>query len=132
VRDLAGGDELLDRAGDLLERHVGVDTVLVEQVDALRAQPAQGVLDCRLDVLRPAVQPGRATAVEGEPELGGDDDLLADRSQCLADKLFVRERAVHLSRVEERDAEVDGGPDESYAVLLADGRTVGVAEPHAT
>jgi hypothetical protein len=60
-----------------------------------------------------------------------DDDLLADRSQGLTDKLFVRERAVHLGGVEEGDAEVDGGADEGDAVLLADGRTVRVAKPHA-
>ena len=78
--DLAGGDELLDRAGHVLHRHVGIDAVLVEQVDALHAQPAQGGLDRCLDVLRPAVQTGPAAAVEGETELGGDDDLLADRS----------------------------------------------------
>jgi hypothetical protein len=97
----------------------------------LSTQPAQRVLDRCPDVLRPAVQTGPAAAAEGEPELGGDDDLLADRSQGLADKLFVRERAVHLGGVEEGDAEVDGGANEGDAVLLADGRTVRVAKPHA-
>ena len=37
VPDLADGDELLHRAGDILDRHIGVDAVLVEQVDALHA-----------------------------------------------------------------------------------------------
>src|SRR5512132_697748 len=131
VCNLASGNELLHRAGDLLHRHVGVHTVLVEQVDALHAQPAQGVLDGCLDVLRPAVQPGGATVVEGEPELGGDDNLLTHWSQGLADKLFVAERAVDLSSVEEGDAEIDGRTDDGDAVLLADGRTVSVAESHA-
>jgi hypothetical protein len=66
-------------------------------------------------VLRPAVQPGGAAAVEGEPELGGNVGLLAHRCQGLAEKLLVAERAVHLSGVEEGDAEVDGGADEGDA-----------------
>ena len=33
VLDLAFGDQLLDGAGDVLDRHVRVDPVLVEQVD---------------------------------------------------------------------------------------------------
>jgi hypothetical protein len=105
--------------------------VLVEQVDALHAQPTQRVLDGCLDVLRLAVQPGGAAAVEGEPEFGGDDNLLTQRSQGLADKLFVAERAIDLSSVKESDAEIDGGTDEGDAVLLADCRAVGVAESHA-
>jgi hypothetical protein len=131
VGDLAGGDEFLHGTGDFLDRHVGVDAVLVEQVDGLHVQPAQGVLDRRLDVLGPAVQPGRPAAVEGEPELGGDDDLLAHGSQGLADELLVGERAVHLGGVEEGDAEVDGGANERDALLLVDGWAVAVAESHA-
>jgi hypothetical protein len=104
VRDLAGGNEVLHRSGDLLHRHVRVHTVLIEQIDALHTQPAQRVLDRRPDVLRPAVQPGAAAAVEGEPELGGDDRLLAHGSQSLADELLVAEGAVHLRGVEEGDA----------------------------
>ena len=120
VGDLAGVDELLDGAGDVLDRHVGVDAVLVEQVDAVDVQPAQGVLDGGADVLGAAVQAGGAAAVEGEPELGGDHDLVADRSQRLADELLVGERPVDLGGVEEGDAEVDGGADERDAVLLVD------------
>ena len=40
-----------DRAGYFLDRDIGVNAVLVEQVDALHVQPAQRVLDCRPDVL---------------------------------------------------------------------------------
>ena len=69
-------------------------------------------------MLRPDVESSGAAALLGEPELGGDDDLFAHRCQGLADQLFVGERAVHLSGVEEGDAEVDRSADESDAVLL--------------
>ena len=39
--DLAGDDQVLDSAGDALDRHVGVDAVLVEQVDVVGLQPPQ-------------------------------------------------------------------------------------------
>ena len=38
VLDLALGDQFADRAGDVLDRHVRVDAVLVEQVDRVDAQ----------------------------------------------------------------------------------------------
>ena len=36
-----------------------------------------------LDVLGPAVQAGAAVAVEGEPELGGENHLIAYRASAL-------------------------------------------------
>ena len=53
VVDLAGLDELLDGAGDVLDRDVGVDAVLVEQVDGVGPQPTQRAVDGGADV-RPA------------------------------------------------------------------------------
>ena len=41
VPDLAFRDQLPDGAGDVLDRHVRVDAVLVEQVDAIGPQPLQ-------------------------------------------------------------------------------------------
>ena len=48
-----------------------------------------------------------------ETELGGNDDLAAERSQSLADELFVGERSVDLSGVEEGDAELDRASDDA-------------------
>ena len=41
VLDLALRDQLLDRSRDVLDRHVGVDAVLVEQVDGVDLQPLE-------------------------------------------------------------------------------------------
>ena len=41
VPDLAGRDELLDRAGDVLDGHLRVDAVLVEQVDDVGAKASK-------------------------------------------------------------------------------------------
>jgi hypothetical protein len=32
-------DQLLDRSGDVFDRHLGIDAMLVEKVDRLDAQP---------------------------------------------------------------------------------------------
>jgi len=56
----------------------------------------------------PAVQTCRSrpiiAAAQIEPELGGDDHVLAEGSEGFANKLFVQERAVDLGSIEERDA----------------------------
>src|SRR4051794_34842899 len=129
---LTGLDQLLDRAGDLLDGHLRVDPVLVEQVDGLGAQPAQRTLDRGADVLRPAGDAGLLTVlVKGEAELRRDDDAVADRLQRLADQLLVVERAVHLGRVEEGDATVDRRPEEGDHLLAWRSGAEGLAHSHA-
>ena len=47
-RTLPAFHEVLDRPGDLFDRHVGIDPVLVEQVDMIRPQALQrGLRDRR-------------------------------------------------------------------------------------
>ena len=104
VLDLAGVDQLVDRSGDVFDRDVGVDAVLVEQVERVDLEPLEGGFGDLLDVFGSARQADLATVVvEGEPELRGDHDLTAERGEGFADELFVDERAVDLGGVEERD-----------------------------
>ena len=132
VVHLAGLDELLDRAGDVLDGDVGVDPVLVEQVDGVGAQSSQGAVDGGADVVGPARDARLgAVLVEGEAELGGDDDVVADRLQCLADELLVVERAVDLGGVEEGDAAVDRSAQERDHLVPWGSRAEGLAHAHA-
>jgi len=118
VAHLAGVDQFAHGAGGVLDRHAGVDAVLVEQVDAVDAQTSQRPFDRGLDVLGAAGQPGLLTVVvEREAELRGDDNPLAYRRKRFTDDLLVGERAVHLSGVEQGDTPVDGGADERDALL---------------
>jgi large subunit ribosomal protein L32 len=110
VAHLAGGDELCHRTDGLLDGRLRVDTVLVVEVDVVRAEPLQRPVDRRTDVLGPSV---RTTVAEGADELRGEDETVAPALDRPADELFVRAAAVELGRVEERDPElerpVDGG-----------------------
>lgn len=92
-------------------------------------------LDPSPDGLRPAVERPRSVArlrgLEVEAELGRDHDLVAYRSERFPDELLVRERAVHLRRVEEGDAAVDRGADERDHHPHVAGGAVAPAHRHA-
>jgi hypothetical protein len=60
MQDLSLRHQVLDRASDVLDRHRGIDTVLVKQVDAISAQALEHAFDGELDALRPAVESGAA------------------------------------------------------------------------
>ena len=53
VADLACVDQLADGAGGLFDGYVGVEAVLVEQVDLLNAEPGERALDDLADVVGP-------------------------------------------------------------------------------
>ncbi len=130
VLHLALGDELLDRAGDVLDRHGGVDAVLVEQVDAVGLQALQGRVGHRPDALWPAVLAELRIAFS-EPELGGDHDLVAYGRQGLAQQRLVGERPIGLGGVEEGDAALDRRAQQPHAVLGVRRRAVAEAQSHA-
>ncbi len=94
--DLALGDQVLERAGNLLDRHVGIDAVLVEDVDAIGAQAPEGGLGDLLDMLRPAVETAAPFACRRnvEAELGCDHHLITNGLQRLPDQLLVDERTI--------------------------------------
>src|SRR3984957_15685399 len=128
MADLAVSDQLLHRAGHILDGYVGIDSMLVKQVDDLDAQSLQrGIADLP-DMLGAAVQaslPSRfgieafAGGINGEAELRSDHHLVADGLKCLANNLLVGERTVDLRRVEEGDAAIHGLANERDALLLA-------------
>src|SRR6516164_1225989 len=128
--DLAFPDQVPDRPGRILDWHVRVDAVLIEEIDAVGFEPLERGLGNLPDALRPAVQPGGGVAIL-EAKLRGDHDLVAERSQGFADKFLVRERAVGLRGVEEGYAALDGRPDQRNSAFLVYGRTVAEAQPHA-
>jgi hypothetical protein len=51
-------DQITDRVGHLLDRHVGIDAVLIRQVDIVGAKPAQGALHRLTNLLRPSITIG--------------------------------------------------------------------------
>ena len=80
-------DQLLHRSRHVFDGHVGVDAVLIEQVDGVDLEPLERCLGDLLDVLRPAVQAqpaGRPVGLELEAELGGNHHLPANEAESNA------------------------------------------------
>jgi hypothetical protein len=69
VLDLALLDQLLHRASDVFDRHVRIDAVLIEEINALGLQAFERGLGDLPDVLWPAVK-ARLRVSGFEPELG--------------------------------------------------------------
>jgi hypothetical protein len=107
VLDLAFSDQTLHCAGDLFDRHVGINPMLIQKVDRIDAESTQGSFGRRPDQLR-TTRNGRVSIGVAEPKLGGDDHSVAHGGEALADEYFVGERPIHLRCVEERHTEING------------------------
>jgi len=131
VADLARLDELLHRADGLLDRDRGVHAVLVVEVDVVDTEALERGVAGGADVRRAAVDADpAAVGVALVAELGGELDLVAAAGDRLADELLVGEGPVHVGRVEEGDAQVEGAVDGPDAGGLVAG-AVELRHPHA-
>src|SRR3954452_18664556 len=130
--DLARGDKVANGSGDIFDRNVRINAVLVEQIDRVDAEPPKRAFDCLADLPRLTIHPtpiltgGR---IDVETELGGDHHSLAEWPQRLADHFLVRERPVDLRGVEKGHAALDGAADQRNALILR--QLVGIAETDA-
>src|SRR5580693_1320417 len=72
-------DQLTDRAGHILHRHGRIDPVLIEEIDVIGAEPAQGTLDRRANTLGTAVPLAAEPfpLLDAKTKLGGDNHLAA-------------------------------------------------------
>ena len=134
VLHLALLNQAIDGAGDVFDRHIRVDAMLVVQVDRLDLQSREGALDHACDVFRPAVEatpPSLALCARRPPEFGRDHDLTTERRQGFADERFIRVRTVDLRGVEERHATIDGGAEQGQHGVPVRNRAVGPAHAHA-
>ena len=130
--DLTLPDQLLHRAGNVFDRHVRIDAVLIEEIDDLGLEPLERGFGDLPDMLRPAIGATLpALQIEFEAELCCDHDLLADGRKSFAQKLFVLVRAIGLGSVKERDATLEGRPDQCDRLLLVGSGAVAIAQSHA-
>src|SRR5439155_11615993 len=120
VPDLASLYQLPHRAGDIFNRHLRINTVLIEQIDHIRFEPLQRSVGNFLDVFWATIQlapPRIAGRSRFEPELGRDHHLLAKRSQRFAHKFLVRERAINFGGIEKCDAAFHSCPKQRDDLL---------------
>lgn len=130
VADLALGDEIANRAGHVLDGYRGVDSVLVEQVDVIGAEPAQAVFRDRANMFGAAVGALDRAALNIEAELGGDHHLVPAAFERPAQQLLICERAIDFRGVEKGDSKFDRPVDRGDRLRIIEG-TVGLAHAHA-
>ena len=112
--------QLGERADDVLDRHVRIDAVLVEEVDDIGVEPLQRRLANGADVAGRTVGAARPAVLDPEAELGGDERLVAAIFKCAADELFVGIGAVDFGGVEEVDVKFERAVDGAQRLGLVD------------
>jgi hypothetical protein len=84
VLHLACLDELFDGAGSVFDWSVGVDAMLIEEIDGVGLQALERTFDDLLDVVGPAVGRGPLAVIVRirlKAKLGGNDDVPAKGSK---------------------------------------------------
>jgi len=94
--------------------------VEVVEVDRVRAEPSERLVNRSDDMCGPRVVHERVSAVRSyeQPDLRGDPDAVAERCERLPDELLVRERPVDVGGVEVRDAQLERPPDQRYRFVV--------------
>jgi hypothetical protein len=128
--DLARFDELLDRSGNILNRDIRIDTVLIIEIDGLNTEAFQRAFNAETDLLRPTALP-LLPAIESDTEFGGNDDLPLERGKRLAEQFLVDVGAINFRGIKEVDTPIHGLMDQGNHLLLVGRRAVGHAHAHA-
>src|SRR6478752_5767632 len=131
--DLAFGDQVADGAGDIFDRHVGIDAMLVQQIDDLNTQSLQRSLGGLADGVRMAAQAGVRLGrwIDCKAELGRNSDLVAHVAQSLADNLLVGKGTIDFGGIEEGDAQIDCRSDQRDALFIGERVAVSGIQAHA-
>jgi hypothetical protein len=118
-------------ADRVLDGDVGVDAVLVVEVDVAGVEAAEAGLAAGAHVLGRAAH-GHAGGALPYPELGGHLHLLPRQLlERLPQEGLVGVGPVGIGGVEEGDPAAEGVRDDGGDGLLAERRVVGAREPHA-
>ena len=99
MQHLAFIDKFFHRPRNVLDWHIRINTMLIEEVNVVRPEALQTSVHHPLDVIGSAVQAALLGQIEAE--LRRDLDLVTERFQRAADDGLARIRAVHFGRVEE-------------------------------
>src|SRR5688572_27610789 len=91
--------QVFDCSGDVFDRHLRIDAVLIEKVYAVGPQPLERSFNDQLDMIWFAVKPGKPTSrllIDIPTKLGSDPHFISKRPDSLAEDPLVFERPVCL------------------------------------
>ncbi len=133
MKHLALRDQILERAGHVLDWHLRIDAMLIQQVDAVGAQTPQLGLDNLPDMIGATVQAPASLACRGidiEAEFGGHHGAIAQAAlQRFAEQFLRHERPIDLGGVEQRDTQIHRTANERDAVLPGGAAGVQIHDP---
>ncbi len=132
VAHLSGTNQFRHRAHGFFDRHIGIDAVLIIQIDSFRTQPFQAGVTARADIFRPPVDAARCgiCPVSHNPELGGQKNLVTQTPDRLANQHFVVTVAVNVRRIQKGDAQLDGAVNGGRRFRIVP-RSIELGHPHA-
>src|ERR1700722_19896024 len=96
---LACLDKLFHRACDILNRDIGIDPMLIEEIDVVCPETLETPIHHPLDMFGPAVQ--TALLREIEAEFGSNLHFVAKRLNRTANDGLARVRSIHFRSIEE-------------------------------
>src|SRR6185437_4802082 len=123
--------EIGHRSDRILDRHLGIDAMLIVEIDVIHAQTPQRCIARLPHVIRRAVDAKIGTGFRAHvPELGREHYPVATIADRLSNELLVGEGSVHVRCVQQRYSELDRAMNrrDRFAVIMC---AVEVAHSHA-
>ena len=97
---------------------MGIDAVLVEQIDRLDPQPLERAFAGALDIGGGGIDPGHAVVVIAETELGRDHHRIALAANGTTDQFLIDQGAIDFGGVEQGHAQLNRAVDGRDALRL--------------
>src|SRR5699024_4901880 len=100
VKRFSFPNQIFDRTCNIVDGHLRIQPVTIQKIDTVRLKPLEHAVHSLANMFRLAVSAGSLSILEIKAKLAGNDNFVSHRRKRLTDELFIRERTIHLGRVE--------------------------------
>src|SRR5713226_7790354 len=129
--DLALGNKLGHGADGFLDGNIGINAMLIIEIDRFNAQSLKACVASTADILGRTINAADSVGTDAEAKLGGDDDAVARHfAQETAEQLLVLVWTVDFGGIKEVAAELQISAKHLEGFFFV-GWSVGVGHSHA-
>src|SRR5437762_13748601 len=109
ITHLAGANQLRHRAYGFVDGCLRIDPMLIIEIDAINAEPAQARFARLLHIHRFPVNPAKPwrIRVAQDSELCRDNHAMAFVANAASEQMFIRVRTINVGGIEKRKPDVD-------------------------
>src|SRR5882672_10302097 len=120
VTDLPRFHQLSHRADGIFDRGIGIDAMLIIEIDNVGSEALQTGFASGTDVFGRSgyFAPGRIVGRSHDSELGGDGDFVAPSANRSADQLLVAMRSISVRGIPEGDTEFERAVQGVHRLLI--------------